>query len=374
MNMPAEFVLPNSRSVMHVLGGAMAAVGLESRQIAQWADWAVALGLPPARRACVVLLDGLGLEQLAQRSGHFPFLRRRDRATLTTVTPSTTAAAITALGTGLPPGLTGMLGYTVREPGTGALLNLVRWDQQYRPMRQWQTQDTTAEALARRDRFAVVGPARFVGSGLNVAAFRGGRDVSAETLPERVDAAVHQLRSGAADLVYLYWGEIDHVGHTDGWNSWEWGEEASATDREIDRLARELPAGTLLIVTADHGMVDVAERFDAALLPYLADGVELVAGEPRAMQLHTSGDGVAERWSDFLGERAWVLTREEALAVIGPTDPRFVPVIGDVMVYMRGRDVVVDSRTQSPGSIALVGVHGSLTRAEMEVPLVVEVT
>lgn len=370
---PAEFLLPGDRSVMHVLGGTMGALGMETHGPTQWEAWAASLGLPAARKAVVVLLDGLGQEQLAQRSGHFPFLRRRDRTVLTTVSPSTTAAAITAVGTGLPPGLTGMLGYTVREPGTGALLNLIRWDQSYLPMSRWQSRPTAAEQLVARDRFAVVGPGRFIGSGLNMAAFRGGRDISAEKLHERVDATVHALRSDLADLVYLYWGEIDHVGHTCGWNSWQWGEEASATDHELDRLAGALPPGTLLVVTADHGMLDVSERTDAALVPELARGVDLIAGEPRAMQLHTSEDGVAERWSDYLGDRAWVLTREEGLAVIGPTDPRFEPVIGDVVVYMRGTSVVVDSRTQTPGSIALVGVHGSLTRAEMEVPLLVEV-
>jgi len=377
MNAPAEFVQPGRASVRTVLGAALAATGLEpNRDGLPWEQWRAELGLPHARRTCVVLVDGLGDAQLTERSGHFPFLRglRPDALVADTVVPSTTAAAITSIGTGECPGRTGMLGYTVREPASGRLMNLIRWDQDFMPVESWQRRPTLAEQLREPARLAIVGPQRFVGSGLNTAAFRGGRDLSAENLPARVDATIAELRSGRADLVYLYWGEVDHVGHVSGWGSWQWGEEASRTDRELRRLARSLPAGTLLVITADHGMVDVAETFDAARTPELARGVELISGEPRAMHLHTSDDGVAARWRDFLGDRAWVVGRDEALAVFGDLDPRFVPVIGDVVVFMRGRTVVVDSRTQTPASMALVGVHGSLTPAEMRVPIMTLVT
>ncbi|MGM0385809.1 MAG: alkaline phosphatase family protein, partial [Actinomycetota bacterium] len=134
------------------------------------------------------------------------------------------------------------------------------------------------------------------------------------------------------------------------------------------------PRDTLLVITADHGMVDVAESIDAALVPELVRGVELISGEPRAMHLHTTDDGVLDRWRDHLGDRAWILPRAEALPFYPDLDPRFFHAIGDVVVFMRGRTVVVDSRTQTPPSMALIGVHGSLTTAEMRVPLMVTVT
>lgn len=376
MSVPPDLLTPDGGDVRGVLAGVMAAVGLEHTDAGAWERWRTRLGLPRARRACVVLVDGLGDTQLGERSGHFPFLRslRGDGLVLQTVVPSTTAAAITALGTTELPGRTGMLGYTVREPGSGQLMNLIRWDQDFMPVERWQLRPTVAEHLAEPVRFAVVGPERFVGSGLNRAAFRGARDISGEDLAARVDVTVAELRAGRADVVYLYWGEVDHVGHVAGWGSWEWGEEASRTDRELGRLARLLPADTLLVITADHGMVDVADSTDAALVPDLARGVDLISGEPRAMHLHTSDEGVAGRWRDHLGERAWVLPRAEALALYGEVDDRFLPVIGDVVVFMRGRSVVVDSRTQSPASIALIGVHGSLTPEEMRVPFLRMVT
>lgn len=371
MTLPADLLRPGGTSVRSVLEATLDAAGVERTGVGGGE-----VDLPRARRACLVLVDGLGWTQLTERGGHFPFLRGLvpEAVVLESVVPSTTAAAITSIGTAATPGQTGMLGYTVRDPGTGALLNMIRWDQDIVAVQDWQRRETLPQRLAEPGRFVNVGPARFAGSGLNLAAFRGARDVSAEGLPARVDATVAELRSGTADVVYLYWGEIDHVGHVSGWDSWEWGEEASRTDSELRRLAGALPPGTLLVITADHGMVDVAETIDAARVPDLVRGVELISGEPRAMHLHTTDDGVLTRWREHLGDRALVLSRAEARGFYPGLDPRFERVIGDVVVFMRGRTVVVDSRSQPPASRALIGVHGSLTPAEMLVPMLVMVT
>ncbi|MDF9876052.1 alkaline phosphatase family protein [Cellulosimicrobium cellulans] len=341
-----------------------------------------ALDLPRAERVCVVLVDGLGHVNLAERAGHAPFLRSllHDARALTSTFPSTTAAAIGAFGTGTAPGRTGMLGYTQRNPATGGLANMVSWEGAPAPA-ELQRETPVLERLAAADvSVTSTGPARFAGSGMTVAALRGGSYAAAEGLGARVDAAVRALsRPG---LVYLYWGEVDKAGHHHGSTSWQWGDELEALDRELARLARSVPRGTLVLVTADHGMVDVdpALRRDVATDPVLARGVALVGGEPRAVHVYTEpGEttAVAARWRDVLGDDALVLVREEVLArgLLGP-DPRpeAVAAAGDVIVALRGRATVVDSRTQTPASLALVGVHGSLTEREMRVPLLVAAT
>lgn len=371
IEIPAEFVRPRTPNITHVLRGAFGAVGVCPSPA--FHESAALLDLPPAKRACVVLVDGLGLRQLRERSGHFPFLRSRQVQELTTVIPSTTAAAVTSVGTGAMPGMTGMLGYTVRHP-SGALMNLIKWDNAPEGPFTWQRMPTVGEQIPDPTRFVTVGPARFIGSGLNNAAMRGARDHPAELLAQRVDVAVAELRSGTADVVYLYWGEIDHVGHVAGWGSWDWGVEATATDQQLDRLARSLPPDTLLLITADHGMVDVGERIDMRADPALAAGVDLVAGEPRASHLYTADPAaVAHRWRQTLGERALVVDHATALELLSPVSERFTHVVGDVVVFARGRTVVVDPLTQTAASIALQGVHGSLTADEMLVPLMVEV-
>ncbi|MFC7406102.1 alkaline phosphatase family protein [Georgenia alba] len=373
-------------AVRAVLSAALDAVGMPTasagRTSAQDRD---ELGLPEVPKVCLVLLDGLGRRMIEERGGHAPFLRSRlpDALTLRSTFPSTTASAITAVGTGELPGATGMLGYSLRDPVHGGPLNLISWEDTDLDPRQWQRCPTLPEQLRARDDahdlpdVVSVGPARFVGSGLTQCALRGMRNVTAESLPARVDAAAAQLRREDVGLVYLYWGEIDHLGHKHGWRSWQWGEEVSATDGELARLARLLPAGTLLLVTADHGMLDVERRTDVAAVPALARDVTLVAGEGRAAHVYTAAGAaadVAARWREVLGERAWVAERDEIVAagLLGAVTDR-ADAAGDLVVTMRGRDVVVDSRTQPPGMVGLVGVHGGLTEEETSVPLVREV-
>ena len=338
-------------------------------------------GVPRADRVCVVLVDGLGHALLTERAGHAPFLRGRltDARVLTVGFPSTTAASIGLFGTGRSSGRTGLAGYTVRNPATGGLANLVSWDGLDRAPA-WQREPSLfAVASSAGVPVTSVGPARFAGSGLTVAALAGGAYVPAESLDERVEAALAALRRPG--LVYLYWGDVDKVGHHAGWRSPEWGDALSEVDRGLATLARRLPAGAALLVTADHGQVDVdpGALVDVAHRPALAAGVELVAGEPRAAHVYLhdrSPDAVrtaAARWREELGGQALVATRAEAVAAgwFGDVAPHVDPILGDLVVAALGTGGVGDSRTQTAASLRLRGMHGSLTPGEMLVPLVV---
>lgn len=375
---PDELVLPSPTApcLTDVLPAVAGALGAD---VPRATTARTLLGLPAASRVCVVLVDGLGYLNLAERGGHAPFLRglhAGSRPLLSTF-PSTTATAVAAFGTGLRPGATGMLGYTVRVPQTGLLGNLVSWTDMP-PATQWQPHPTVFEQLvAQGVRVTSVGPARFDGSGLTGAALRGASYSPAESLTGRVDAVVRALREPG--LAYLYWHDVDKTGHHHGWGSWQWGDALGELDAELRRLARSLPRDTLLVVTADHGMVDVdpSRRRDVGTDPVLGAQVATTGGEPRALHLHVEPDAdpqdVATRWRDELGDDAVVRTRDEAVDAgwFGPVEERVRPVVGDVVVAMTGAATVVDSRTQTPGSIALRGVHGSLTAREMLVPLLV---
>ncbi|WP_425956951.1 alkaline phosphatase family protein [Xylanimonas sp. McL0601] len=404
VTLPAGLLAPTygTDSLGAVLPGAAGAlgVGLTTSLGLASAECAAVLGLPAAERVVVVLCDGLGLLNLAERAGHAPFLRGRlpETLALRTTFPSTTAAAISAFGTGTAPGRTGMLGYTQRNPVTGGLANMVSWTEQSDPTRasrpggqllagvlpvpvdQLQREPTVFEGLvAAGVRVTSVGPSRFAGSGMTLAALRGAQYVSAESLGARVDGVVRALR--APGLAYLYWGDVDKTGHHHGWQSWQWGDELEAFDRELARLVRSVPAGTLVLVTADHGQVevDLADRFDVATTPALAEGVALVGGEPRAVHLYTddaeAAADVADRWRDVLGARAVVALRSEAVDAgwLGPVAEHVLPWVGDVVVAPCGRLTIVDSSTQTPPSLGLLGVHGSFTPEEMTIPLVVAV-
>jgi hypothetical protein len=332
----------------------------------------------PARRAVVVLVDGLGYELVRRRGGHAPFLRSLLPAAyrITAGFPSTTATSMGTFGTGQPPGAHGLLGYEVLVPGEDRLLNELSWEDGPDPTA-WQTQPTVFERAA-ADGVAVtsIGPGFFDGSGLTRAALRGGRFRAAGDLSARVDAALAALRAERRSLVYLYWGELDKVGHVHGCQSYEWGDELEAIDAELGRLVRSVPSDTAVYITADHGMVDAphALRIDLAHDPELAAGVRHVGGEARALQLYCEDGAAADvlaTWKERVGERAWIRTRQEAVREgwFGPVSEENLPRVGDIIVAMRQNFAIVDSRRARPQLLALLGLHGSLTQEESAVPL-----
>ncbi|HEX5426869.1 MAG TPA: nucleotide pyrophosphatase/phosphodiesterase family protein [Pedococcus sp.] len=337
-----------------------------------------AVPMRPARRAVVVLVDGLGYELVRRRGGHAPFLRSLLPAAyrLTAGFPSTTATSMGTFGTGLPPGAHGLLGYEVLVPGEDRLVNELSWENGPDPL-MWQPEPTVLE-MAERDGVDVtrIGPGFFDGSGLTRAAVRGGRFREAATMAERVDASLAAVRASRRALVFLYWGDLDKVGHVHGCASWEWGEELEGIDRELARLVRAVPSDTAVYVTGDHGMVDAphALRIDLAHDPELAAGIRHVGGEPRALQLYCedgASDDVLATWTSRVGERAWIRTREQAVAQgwFGPVSEPNLARIGDLVVAMRENFAIVDSRRARPKLLALLGLHGSLTPDESAVPL-----
>ena len=370
---PAAAPAYDSGTLASVLPAVARSIG--SRRYAAVPD----LGLPPARRAVVLLVDGMGTEQLLRRGGHAPFLRGHlaSAVGLDCGFPSTTATSMGSFGTGTPPGAHGLVGYEVLVPGEERIFNELSWERGPDP-RTWQPQRTVFEELTDEDvTVTLVGPAFFKGSGLTTAALRGARFRSGYTLAHRVDAAVAALRESHRALVYVYWGDLDKVGHVNGVASWEWGDELESVDRAVAELASRVPVDTAIHVTADHGMVDVplSQRVDLAHERDLLAGVRLVGGEPRATQLYCATGAVAEvveRWQARLGDSAWVATRAELVDAgwFGPVRPEVLPRIGDVVIPMLGDGAVVDSERMRAEALRLIGLHGSVTTAERAVPLV----
>ncbi len=363
-----------------VLGGVLpAAAGALGVQIAGAPQW----GLPASERVCVVLVDGLGYQLLAESAKSAPFLTSHlDHGRLLRAGfPTTTAASMGSFGTGTCPGKHGLVGYEVLDPDRDVLLNGLKWDDEVDPLA-WQVYPTVFEKL---DEAAVesvrIGPARFNGSGLTDAALRGGRFVAAAKLHQGVAAAVKALQGPGKRLAYLYWGAVDYAGHTHGWQSKQWRSALGVLDRGLQRLATRLPAGTLLLVTADHGMVDLPhqDRVDLAESPEMLKGVRHIGGETRALQLYCQVDqvqAVADRFRERFGDVAWVRTRDQAIEQgwFGTVEERVKPRIGDVLVAASGSFGLVDSRVAAPQVLKLVGQHGSLTEAEQLIPLVIRQT
>lgn len=338
------------------------------------------LELPASHRYVVLLVDGLGDLLLQRAAVSAPFLRERRRRQITSGIPSTTATSITSIGTGLPPGAHGMVGYSFREPG-GAIMNALTWNVPGVSPYEIQPHATVLERLSSAGvEVANVSPARFDRSGLTTVALRGAKffgvaDEGDEDL--RIALTVQAAATGGKSLVYAYERHLDHTGHAAGCESDEWVDELIRIDIFCERLRAALPADVRLIITGDHGMVDVPKDRQIVIEdePALVPDVEHVGGEGRLRQLYVrpgSAVDVVARWSARLGPDAWVLTREDAIAAgwFGAVSPDVSDRIGDVLVAM-ATDAAVMTRTL-PRELELVGMHGSLTPAEMAVPLIVE--
>lgn len=333
----------------------------------------------PVRKAVVVVIDGLGAEALRARAGHARTLSRAPRLERAeSGFPTTTAAALASLTTGSPAGQHGMVGYRVLDPQHDRMLNQLNDLDQVDPST-WQRRSTVfAAASGHRVAPFAIGARKFASSAFTRAVLRGAQYVASDSLRGRFDAARELFDRHDRALVYLYIPELDQLGHSSGWESSAWLEQLEAVDAELDGFSRLLRADEGMLVTADHGMIDVPAAshvlFDAEAA--LVDGVRHVGGEPRCLQLYLEPwedpTAVAERWRNAEGDRAWVVTREEIVQAgwFGETDAEVLPRIGDVLVAARKRVAYYDSRDErSMRGRSMIGQHGSLTKEELEVPL-----
>lgn len=353
--------------------------------------FANALGLQPMPGACILVIDGLGWELLRTYPEAAPFLAAAADAEgsrpLTAGFPATTSASLGSLGTGLPPGQHGLVGYTFAVPGHDRAFNALQWElygvgasdetsDDLEPER-FQPEPTIIErAAAAGLEVTLVGPMAHAHSGLTRAILRGGRYVGADSLEDLVAAVAAALAEGRPS-VYAYHPFLDAFGHLKGVGSEEWLEHLRRIDRSVEAMAQQLPAGFVLVVTADHGMVNVPAdgRIDVADEPALRYGVRLLAGEGRARHVYAEPGAhgeVLEAWRETLGDRMLVVTGEEAIRAgwFGPVVSSWVrPRIGDVVAVAR-EPVAVFQRDVDPLQASLVGHHGSLTTVEQFVPLI----
>lgn len=336
--------------------------------------------LPASQRYVVLLIDGLGAEQLSAHAELAPYLSSLSGLSLTGVGPSTTASSITSFGTGLAPGAHGVAGYSFWYSPLGEVVSSLRWKSELDPF-EIQPQLTYFERLSKTPvRASAVAPAPFANSGLTNLALRGATflPVNDESDAEqRAELVAIGAEGDGPSLTYCYERILDHTGHGHGVDSDRWRQALTWVDGMARTIRARLDDGVRLLITADHGMIDIPAQ-DRILIeddPLLNADIEAVAGEARLRHLKVRPGcdrEVAERWRDRLGESAWVVTRNEAdeAGWFGPISRRFADRFGDVIVAMSA-PMALTSRS-FPGEFRLTGMHGSLTAAEVKVPLLID--
>ena len=352
-------------SLQFVATSAAAAIGV--------AGFEDRLGFGEARHAVVVLIDGLGWQLLQQHPGAAPNLVAAEGGKTDTVFPSTTPTALGALGTGQLAGAHGLVGGSFWLPESDVVINPLQWPAGVSPIAT-QPEPTVFERVERAGaRVTTIADGKFAESGLTRAVLRGGVYVPSQLTQSGSERLAEACGGGGASLTYVYWGALDRIGHEFGAGSHEWLRALGEVDALVAHLADRLPSDGVMLVTADHGMVNCPpqSRIDIDDDPQLMAGVATIAGEPRVRHVYCTADPqqVARRWEARLGDSARVLTRDELIdtGLLGPVDPELAERIGDVVAIARD-DVSLSSHADRRVS-GLLGQHGALTGVEREIPL-----
>jgi hypothetical protein len=325
--------------------------------------------LAECRQVALLVLDGLGWDQLQERTHLAPTLAGMTAKRLTTVAPSTTATALASICTGLTPGEHGLIGYRIVLGGE--VVNVLRWTAEGNDRRRSQPPGEVQRVPGFMGQpVPVVTPLELAGTAFSSAHMAG-----SHTVPVRANSSIaietgRLLREGER-FVYVYYGLVDKIAHERGFGPY-YDAELRAADRLVGDLIEQLPAGTGLLVTADHGQVDVGDN----IVHPSADLLSMVAqqsGEGRFRWLHARRGAVPEllaaATSEF-GGTGWVRGRQQLLdeGWFGPVVPAPVAArLGDVAVVAREDVSYFDPADTGP--FELVCRHGSLTSAEVYVPL-----
>lgn len=323
-----------------------------------------------ARQAVLLVLDGLGWEQLADYRHLLPTLDGMVGGPITTVAPTTTATALSSIATGLTPGEHGLIGY--RMLLAGEVINVLRWsvDSQDR-RRSSPPADIQPFPAFLGLSVPVVNPAELENSAFSEAHLRGGRPAGWRAASSIAVEVGEQLRAGER-FVYAYYGGIDRIAHERGFNEF-YEAELRTADRLVADTLEQLPPGAVLLVTADHGQVEVGDRI-VEPSPELLDHVAVQSGEGRFRWLHArrgAADDLLKVAEHEVGHLSWVVTRERVLDEkwFGPVvSPPVAARLGDVALVPH--EPVSFHDPADTGPFDLVCRHGSLTPAEVYVPLV----
>lgn len=342
------------------------------------------------RNILLIVIDGLGYEFLQQ----FPqsAIAQHTRGALTSVFPTTTAAAITTFLTGLAPAQHGLTGWHIwlQEIGTLAAVLPFRSRGGHESLTQRGLDPAAVlDPQPLNARLAVdshvISPARIAFSPFNNAFSRGANIHAYDNLGQFYATIVDVVKADSADkYIYAYWPDLDHVGHQEGIGTAAAMQHFLDIDAGFAGLIEQLEnSDTLVLLTADHGVIDTTEQSRVKFeqhRPLTAMLDVPLCGEPRAAYcyVHPGEHTAFENYiSAELGDIVTAIPSQRLVdtGLFGPGElhSQLRARVGDFTLLMKEPYIVTDVLPgESPNT--LVGVHGGLSAAELYVPLAVVAT
>jgi hypothetical protein len=338
------------------------------------------LGLPSRKSYAVILIDGLGAQNIKAAGAHASFLNSKlsGSKTLFAGFPTTTATSLASLATGKGNGTHAFLGYRVFDRKLGKAINLLNDLGEQLPPRDYQDLETISEVAAGIGiNVVTVGPAEYAESGFTKATMPASKYLAAKTLEERFELARKELATPGS-LIYLYVPELDQLAHRFGVDSNNWLETLEDLDSIVSKFISAMPKAAGAILTADHGVIDVPKSDQIFLDEFesLKD-ILMIGGDPRAgyLYLEEGTDLIAKRQevSDELSGLVDVVTLAELVAAgwIEPLSKAALRISPDFVLLPKSERVVYHRGFAKKKSLEMIGQHGGMTKAEWEVPLLI---
>ena len=337
------------------------------------------LGFRQVPKVIVVLVDGLGAEQIRERSGHAPWLNSRLNAAsiVYCAYPATTSANIGSFATGKLPGEHGLIGHQVWDRSHDERINLlVGWNERTNPV-EWQPHQTVAEQAATLGvRANVIAALEYKDTPYTKATMRGADFLSAETIADRFDTARRVASSKNDSISYLYIPELDKYGHKHGWRSAGWTALLEEVDMHLKKFAASLPADVGLVVTADHGMVETQKDRQLVLDDELAGlGLEFFGGDTRSSYLYFDTQDATEAAMRALQPLSHALKAIPAVDLVaggwyGELGREGKNRLPELVLQARSNFTLYHSKFSKQRAFDMISHHGSTSGAEMRIPLI----
>ena len=338
------------------------------------------LTLPARQSYAVILVDGLGVANIKAAGGHAGFLNQKlnQSKSLFSGFPTTTATSLASFATGKQSGEHAFIGYRVYDRSISKAINLLNdLGHELTPRKYQDAQTISEQAVALGKNVITVGPGEYADSGFTQATMPAAKYLAAKTIEERFEIARSEIAKPGS-LVYLYVPELDQIAHRFGSQSQNWLNTIESLDSTLLSFTKSLPKGAGAILTADHGVIDVAQTSHVYLEDYESlEDLLMIGGDPRVAFLYfePGTDLVTKRQNieSEIGAQVDVATVQELVESgwYQPLTEAASRVAPDLVLLPKGNRVVYHRGFAKVKSLAMIGQHGGMSKAEWEIPLLV---